>query len=69
MYLALLAGLLLLTTQAITNATQDQYVQLAGTVSVLAFMVGYDPDVFRKIMGRVNGWASKAESADASKPK
>lgn len=69
LYLALLAGLLLLTTQAITNATQDQYVQLAGTVSVLAFMVGYDPDVFRKIMGRVNGWASKAEGADVSKTK
>lgn len=61
MYLSLLAGLLLLTTQAITNATQDQYVQLAGTVSVFAFMIGYDPNVFRKLMGRVNGWAVQRE--------
>lgn len=61
MYLSLLAGLLLLTTQAITHATQDQYVQLAGTVSVFAFMIGYDPNVFRKLMGRVNGWAVQRE--------
>ncbi|HVX13177.1 MAG TPA: hypothetical protein VHC22_18475 [Pirellulales bacterium] len=63
MYLTLLGGLLLLTTQAITKATQDQYVQLAGTVSVFAFMIGYDPDVFRKLMGKVNGWASQHENA------
>ncbi|HWB11001.1 MAG TPA: hypothetical protein VG826_17365 [Pirellulales bacterium] len=64
MYLALLAGLLLLTTQAITQATQEQYVQLAGTVSVFAFMVGYDPDVFKKLMGKVNGWAVQRENAE-----
>lgn len=65
MYLTLLGGLLLLTTQAITNATRDQYVQLAGTVSVFAFMIGYDPNVFRKLMGRVNGWAAQRETAEA----
>lgn len=65
MYLALLAGLLLLTTQAITNATQDQYVQLAGTVSVFGFMIGYDPDVFRKLMGKVNGWVAQREDAQS----
>lgn len=68
MYLALLAGLLLLTTQAITNATQDQYVQLAGTVSVFAFMIGYDPNVFRKLMGKVNGWAVQREQEDPANP-
>lgn len=62
LYLVLLSGLLLLTTKAITDGTQEQYVQLAGTVSVLAFMVGYDADFFFRIMRRLDDWTQQSAS-------
>jgi len=67
LYLVFLSGLLLLTTEAITKASQDQYVQLAGTVSVLAFVIGYDPEFFSKLMNRLDGWAKrKADESDSN---
>lgn len=72
LYLVMLSGLLLLTTKAITDSTQEQYVQLAGTVSVLAFMVGYDSDFFFRIMRRLDDWtqqkASQRDSGAERKP-
>lgn len=62
LYLVMLSGLLLLTTKAITDSTQEQYVQLAGTVSVLAFMVGYDADFFFRIMRRLDDWTQQKTS-------
>ena len=62
LYLVMLSGLLLLTTKAITDSTQEQYVQLAGTVSVLAFMVGYDADFFFRIMRRLDDWTQQKAS-------
>jgi hypothetical protein len=70
LYLVFLSGLLLLTTSAITKADQEQYVQLAGTVSVLSFVIGYDPDFFSKLMNRIDGWAKqRADQSDATPKK
>ncbi len=64
-YLVLLSGLILLTTQAITSPTQDQYIRLAGTISVMAFIAGYDPEVFSRILMKVSdvaqGQGSRSE--------
>lgn len=54
-YLALMAGLMLLTTDAILKATQAQYVQLAATMSITAYLVGYDPAIFRRLLERFSG--------------
>ena len=45
-YLALLAGLMTLTVaDSITNESQEKQIQLAGTVSICAFLVGYDRNI------------------------
>lgn len=50
-YLTFLAGTVFSATGAFTATTQDQYCRLAGAVAVLAFGVGYDPTVFRQLIG------------------
>src|SRR5262249_12966615 len=65
LYLVVLSGLLLLTTQAITNPSQEQYVRLAGTISVLSFLVGSDTTLFARIMHRVTELAQGREQAGA----
>lgn len=56
-YLIVLSGLLLLSTKALTQADQEQYVQLAGLLSVVSFVVGYHPQaaggLFQKVEGLV----------------
>lgn len=42
-YLAFIAGIFITTSQPFENATADQYVRFAGTISLFAFVVGYDP--------------------------
>ncbi len=38
-------------------ATKLRCAALAGTVSVLGFMIGYAPEFFLRLMGRLDGWA------------
>lgn len=52
-FLMLGAGLLILTTDAIANPKQGDYIRLAGTISVIGFLAGYDADLFKKLLDRV----------------
>ena len=61
-YLVVISGLLLFTTEAITNPGQAQYVRLAGVISVVAFLTGYDPTLFRRLIDYV-----RTQSIDRSR--
>jgi|GEM_PF-1893895 len=52
-YLMLAAGLLILTSDKMANPEQGDYIRLAGTVSVIGFLAGYDADVFKRALDRV----------------
>lgn len=49
-YLTFLAGTVLGSNQPFVITTQDQYCRMAGTVAVLAFVMGYDPTVFKQFI-------------------
>lgn len=49
-YVAFLAGVYVGTNAPFADPTQEQYARAAGTVSLLAFVVGYDPTLFRQLL-------------------
>jgi len=53
-FLILQSGSIMLSDQAFTNLTLEKYVRLAGLSSLLSFTVGYNPDLFRQLMARVD---------------
>lgn len=57
-YLMLAAGLIMLTTDAVTNAKQEDYIRLAGTVSVIAFLAGYDAEIFKRALDRIASFST-----------
>ncbi|UCG84807.1 MAG: hypothetical protein JSW71_12690 [Gemmatimonadota bacterium] len=52
-YLALLSGVLILIEDPFTTPTPEQYVRLAGFVSVLGFLVNYRIEIFGNIIERL----------------
>jgi hypothetical protein len=52
-YLAFIAGTYVITNEPFANATADQYVRLAGTISFFAFVVGYDPTKIQDFLGKL----------------
>ena len=49
-YVAFLAGVYVGTNAPFAAPTQEQYARAAGTVSLVAFVVGYDPTLFRHLL-------------------
>jgi hypothetical protein len=49
-YLAFIAGVFITTNEPFANPTPDQYVRLAGLLSFVGFLVGYDPTKFQDIL-------------------
>ena len=60
-YLMLTGGLILLTTSAVTDSSPDEYIKLAGTVSILAFMAGYDAEIFKHALDRISAFSSEGK--------
>ena len=60
-YLMLTGGLILLTTSAVTSSTPEEYIKLAGTVSILAFMAGYDAEIFKRALDRISAFSSEGK--------
>jgi S1-C subfamily serine protease len=58
-YLGFVAGIYVATNSPFANVTADQYARLAGTVSFLAFVVGYDPTKFQDFISKNSGLPSK----------
>jgi hypothetical protein len=48
-YFAFLAGVFITSSATILKPTAESYTQAAGIVSMLAFLAGYDPGVFRSL--------------------
>jgi hypothetical protein len=48
-YLTFLAGVFISTDKPFADPTQEQFVRVAGMVSLLSFFVGYDPTLFKHI--------------------
>ncbi len=49
-FFAFLAGVFITSSNALTEPTAQAYTQAAGVVSMLAFLVGYDPTMFRTLV-------------------
>jgi hypothetical protein len=60
-YLLLTGGLILLTTPVVTNSSPEEYIKIAGTVSILAFLAGYDAEIFKRALDRVSAFSSEGK--------
>lgn len=49
-YLLFISGIYLATNAPFANPTQEQYVRVAGMISLFAFVAGYEPKFFGRIM-------------------
>jgi hypothetical protein len=52
-YLGVIAGLYITTNGPFERPTSDQYVRFAGTISLLSFLVGYDPTRLQDLINLV----------------
>ncbi len=52
-YLLVIGGLILTTTDSMLQPAQDTYFRLAGIMSLTGFVTGYYPDMFARFMSRV----------------
>jgi hypothetical protein len=60
LYLAIISGLLIFSTESAVMSTGfAQYIRIAGFCSVFGFMIGYDPTLIYKFMGKVSDLANK----------
>ena len=59
--LLLAAGLIILTTDAIANPKQGDDIRLAGTVSVVGFLAGYDSDLVKRPLDRVAAFSVEGQ--------
>jgi hypothetical protein len=61
-YICMLAGLLALSVaDTITNETQEKHIQLAGTVSLCSFLVGYDRQLVVWLLRRAANFFSQED--------
>jgi hypothetical protein len=45
--------------------TQEQYMRMAATSSLISFMIGFSPGLFNSLMGRLEKWAQEGISVRA----
>lgn len=60
-YLAFLAGVYVAAESPFANPTPEQYARLSGTISLFAFVVGFDPTVFGQLMSMLPGPRAKKD--------
>ena len=51
--LLFIAGIAITTDAPFSNPTADQYMRIAGLLSLIGFVVGYDPSTFNALLRRV----------------
>jgi len=65
LFLVVLSGTLFVSEQKFGNISIEQYLKLAGLVSLLSFAIGYDPHLFVAFFARVSQWTNTiATTAD-----
>jgi hypothetical protein len=62
MFIVVLSGTLILSDQKYDDITIEQYLKLAGLVSLLSFTIGYDPHLFVTFFERVSKWTDNVPS-------
>jgi hypothetical protein len=55
-YVGVISGILLLISSPFEITTSGQYVRIAGLVSGLAFLMGYDPTRFEELISKFSQW-------------
>jgi hypothetical protein len=63
-FFAFLAGVFVTSSNALADPTPQAYTQAAGVVSMLAFIVGYDPTMFRTLISISEKIKSDSGNAD-----
>ncbi len=59
LYLMFLSGFLVVSTeQTVTQTEFSQYIRIAGMISIVGFIVGYDPNLLLRLMQRILSIAS-----------
>ena len=58
-FLMMTGGLILLQTDAVTASTTEEYIKMAGTISILAFMAGYDAEIFKRALDRISAFSTE----------
>jgi hypothetical protein len=61
-YMCVIAGLYVVIDDPFKNPTAAQYMRLAGTMSMAAFVVGYDPTQIRRWIGIMPGPPNRTEN-------
>ena len=65
LFLVVLSGTLFVSEQKFDDISIEQYLKLAGLVSLLSFAIGYDPHLFVTFFARVSQWTNTiATTAD-----
>lgn len=67
-YLAILSGLLILISEPFENPSPGQYVRLAGTSSLLWFIVGWQPGVLAGLINRFIAMAKPGDVKEGATP-
>lgn len=50
------------------NPSQDQYLRLASTCSLISLMIGYSPGLFNSLMGRLEKWVEQGITIQRARP-
>jgi hypothetical protein len=58
-YLALVSGLVILTGMSFSNPTQEMYVRLAGTASLISFLAGHNPTLFSRLRTHLDNFINE----------
>jgi hypothetical protein len=66
MYILIVSGTLILSDQKFDDISIQQYLKLAGLVSLLSFAVGYDPTLFGRFFNRVASFSESLETKQRS---
>lgn len=68
-YLLLVGGLILMTTPVVTDSSPTEYIKMAGAISIMAFMAGYDTEIFKRVLDRISAFSSEPKDKSPSEAK
>lgn len=60
-YIAAIAGILLVIGDPFANPTALQYIRTAGIISLITFVMGYDPTRFEELITKLSQWKPPTE--------
>jgi len=61
-YVGVISGMLLLISNPFEVTSSGQYIRIAGLISGLAFLMGYDPTQFEELISRFSRWKTNTNN-------